>query len=262
MPFLICVMVRLQRGAGRSTLHACLEQNTTWDLVADIEKLREHLGIPEWQVFGGSWGSTLALAYSQEHPDKVTGLVLRGIFLLRKKEFDWFYEGGAAAIFPDAWEPFRDFIPEDERNCFVDAYNKRLTSSDPIVQVEAAKRWTMWEMMTAQLIQNNDNIKRGEDDEFSLAFARIENHYFVNKGFLPSDSFLLDNVDKIRHIKGFIVQGRYDVCCPMMSAWDLHKAWPEAEFKVVADAGHSANEVGIAAELRSATDKLRDLLRK
>ncbi|AQK87578.1 Proline iminopeptidase [Zea mays] len=189
-------------------------------------------------------------------------LVLRGIFLLRKKEFDWFYEGGAAAIFPDAWEPFRDFIPEDERNCFVDAYNKRLTSSDPIVQVEAAKRWTMWEMMTAQLIQNNDNIKRGEDDEFSLAFARIENHYFVNKGFLPSDSFLLDNVDKIRHIKGFIVQGRYDVCCPMMSAWDLHKAWPEAEFKVVADAGHSANEVGIAAELRSATDKLRDLLRK
>ncbi|AQK87577.1 Proline iminopeptidase [Zea mays] len=201
------------------------------------------------QVFGGSWGSTLALAYSQEHPDKVTGLVLRGIFLLRKKEFDWFYEGGAAAIFPDAWEPFRDFIPEDERNCFVDAYNKRLTSSDPIVQVEAAKRWTMWEMMTAQLIQNNDNIKRGEDDEFSLAspltqasllffaFARIENHYFVNKGFLPSDSFLLDNVDKIRHIKGFIVQ-------------------------VVADAGHSANEVGIAAELRSATDKLRDLLRK
>ncbi|KAG0518779.1 hypothetical protein BDA96_09G206100 [Sorghum bicolor] len=251
-----------QRGAGRSTPHACLEQNTTWDLVADIEKLREHLDIPEWQVFGGSWGSTLALAYSQEHPDKVTGLVLRGIFMLRKKELDWFYEGGAAAIFPDAWEPFRDFIPEDERNCFIDAYNKRLTSSDPIVQVEAAKRWTMWEMMTAHLIQNNDNIKRGEDDKFSLAFARIENHYFVNKGFLPSDSFLLDNVDKIRHIKAFIVQGRYDVCCPMMSAWDLHKAWPEAEFKVVPDAGHSANEVGIAAELRSATEKLRDLLSK
>ncbi|KAF8715808.1 hypothetical protein HU200_026760 [Digitaria exilis] len=250
-----------QRGAGKSTPHACLEQNTTWDLVADIEKLREHLDIPEWQVFGGSWGSTLALAYSQTHPDKVTGIVLRGIFLLRKKELDWFYEGGAAAIFPDAWEPFRDFIPEEERNCFIAAYNKRLTSSDPTIQVEAAKRWTMWEMMTAHLIQNNDNIKRGEDDKFSLAFARIENHYFVNKGFLPSDSYLLDNVDKIRHIKAFIVQGRYDVCCPMMSAWDLHKAWPEAEFKVVPDAGHSANEVGIAAELRSATEKLRDMLK-
>ncbi|CAN6354684.1 unnamed protein product [Urochloa humidicola] len=251
-----------QRGAGRSTPHACLEQNTTWDLVADIEKLREHLDIPEWQVFGGSWGSTLALAYSQAHPDKVTGIVLRGIFLLRKKELDWFYEGGAAAIFPDAWEPFRDFIPEEERNCFIAAYSKRLTSSDPTVQIEAAKRWTMWEMMTAHLIQNNENIKRGEDDKFSLAFARIENHYFFNKGFLPSDSYLLDNVDKIRHIKAFIVQGRYDVCCPMMSAWDLHKAWPEAELKVVPDAGHSANEVGIAAELRSATEKLRDMLRK
>lgn len=251
-----------QRGAGRSTPHACLEENTTWDLVADIEKLREHLGIPEWQVFGGSWGSTLALAYSESHPDKVTGIVLRGIFLLRKKELDWFYEGGAAAIFPDAWEPFRDFIPEDERNCFIAAYSKRLTSSDADVQAEAAKRWTMWEMMTAHLIQNHENIKRGEDDKFSLAFARIENHYFVNKGFLPSDSHLLDNVDKIRHIKAFIVQGRYDVCCPMMSAWDLHKAWPEAEFKMVPDAGHSANEVGVAAELVSANEKLKSMFTK
>uniref|UniRef100_A0A0E0L4L9 AB hydrolase-1 domain-containing protein n=1 Tax=Oryza punctata TaxID=4537 RepID=A0A0E0L4L9_ORYPU len=180
------------------------------------------------QVFGGSWGSTLALAYSESHPDKVTGIVLRGIFLVRKKELDWFYEGGAAAIFPDAWEPFRDFIPEDERNCFIAAYSKRLTSSDADVQ----------------------------------AFARIENHYFVNKGFLPSDSHLLDNVDKIRHIKAFIVQGRYDVCCPMMSAWDLHKAWPEAEFKMVPDAGHSANEVGVAAELVSANEKLKSMLTK
>ncbi|KAF0925231.1 hypothetical protein E2562_015641 [Oryza meyeriana var. granulata] len=251
-----------QRGAGRSTPHACLEENSTWDLVADIEKLRQHLGIPEWQVFGGSWGSTLALAYSQTHPDKVTGIVLRGIFLLRKKELDWFYEGGAAAIFPDAWEPFRDFIPEDERSCFIAAYSKRLTSSDADVQAEAARRWTMWEMMTAHLIQNHENIRRGEDDKFSLAFARIENHYFVNKGFLPSESHLLDNVDKIRHIKGFIVQGRYDVCCPMMSAWDLHKAWPEAEFKVVPDAGHSANEVGVAAELVSANEKLKSMLTK
>ncbi|KAI5019514.1 hypothetical protein ZWY2020_044402 [Hordeum vulgare] len=251
-----------QRGAGKSTPHACLHENTTWDLVADIEKLRQHLDIPEWQVFGGSWGSTLALAYSQTHPDKVTGIVLRGIFLLRKKELDWFYEGGAAAIFPDAWEPFRDFIPEDERNCFIAAYSKRLTSSDADVQIEAAKRWTMWEMMTAHLIQNHENIKRGEDDKFSLAFARIENHYFINKGFLDSDSHLLDNIDKIRHIKAFIVQGRYDMCCPMMSAWDLHKAWPEAEFKVVPDAGHSANEVGISAELVSANEKLKSMLRK
>ncbi|KAE8817575.1 Proline iminopeptidase [Hordeum vulgare] len=212
-----------QRGAGKSTPHACLHENTTWDLVADIEKLRQHLDIPEWQaiatilfsrngllVFGGSWGSTLALAYSQTHPDKVTGIVLRGIFLLRKKELDWFYEGGAAAIFPDAWEPFRDFIPEDERNCFIAAYSKRLTSSDADVQIEAAKRWTMWEMMTAHLIQNHENIKRGEDDKFSLASTftsiKIENHYFINKGFLDSGSHLLDNIDKIRHIKAFIVQ--------------------------------------------------------
>ncbi|XP_072993979.1 proline iminopeptidase [Typha latifolia] len=246
-----------QRGAGRSTPHACLENNTTWDLVDDIEKLREHLDIPEWQVFGGSWGSTLALAYSQLHPDKVTGIILRGIFLLRKKELDWFYEGGAAAIFPDAWEPFRDFIPEDERDNFIVAYSKRLNSPDIGVQVQAAKIWTTWEMMTAHLIQNEENIKRGEDDNFSLAFARIENHYFLNKGFLPYDSYLLDNVDKIRHIKTVIVQGRYDVCCPMMSAWDLHKAWPEAELKVVPDAGHSANEMGIAAELVAANERFK-----
>ncbi|KAJ6823124.1 proline iminopeptidase [Iris pallida] len=250
-----------QRGAGKSTPHACLDENTTWDLVSDIEKLREHLKISEWQVFGGSWGSTLALAYSQSHPEKVTGLVLRGIFLLRKKELDWFYEGGAAAIFPDAWEPFRDFIPENERSSFIDAYNKRLRSNDTNIQVMAARIWTTWELMTAHLIQNEENVKRGEDDSFSLAFARIENHYFVNKGFLPSDSYLLDNVDKIRHIKTVIVQGRYDVCCPMMSAWDLHKAWPEAELKVIPDAGHSANEIGTAAELVAANEKLKNLLK-
>ncbi|KAJ0971810.1 hypothetical protein J5N97_019769 [Dioscorea zingiberensis] len=250
-----------QRGAGKSTPHACLEDNTTWDLVDDIEKLRKHLGISEWQVFGGSWGSTLALAYSQSHPDKVTGIVLRGIFLLRKKELDWFYQGGAAAIFPDAWEPFRDFIPENERGNFLSAYHKRLNSDDMHTQVMAAKIWTTWELMTAHLIPNEENIKKGEDDRFNLAFARIENHYFVNKGFLPSDSFLLNNVDKIRHIKTVIVQGRYDVCCPMMSAWDLHKAWPEAELKVVPDAGHSANEVGIAAELVAANEKHKNILK-
>ncbi|WOK91489.1 proline iminopeptidase [Canna indica] len=250
-----------QRGAGKSMPHACLEENTTWDLVNDIEKLREHLGIPEWQVFGGSWGSTLALAYSQSHPDKVTGLVLRGIFLLRKKELDWFYEGGAATIFPDVWEPFRDFIPENERDNFILAYHKRLNSDDIDVQSRAAKIWTTWEMMTAHLLQNQENMKKGEDSKFSLAFARIENHYFINKGFLPSSSHLLDNVDKIRHIRTVIVQGRYDVCCPMMSAWDLHKAWPEAEFNVIPDAGHSANERGIAAALVAANEKFKDILR-
>uniref|UniRef100_A0A803MC62 Proline iminopeptidase n=1 Tax=Chenopodium quinoa TaxID=63459 RepID=A0A803MC62_CHEQI len=208
-----------QRGAGKSTPHACLEENTTWDLIADIEKLREHLEVPEWQVFGGSWGSTLALAYSQSHPDKVTGLVLRGIFLLRKKEIDWFYEGGAATIFPDAWEQFRDLVPESERGCFVDAYHKRLNSDDKETQLAAAKAWTTWEMMTAHLIPNEDNIKRGDDDDFSL--------------------------------------GRYDVICPMMSAWDLHKAWPEADFKVVLNAGHSANEPGISAELVAANERLK-----
>ncbi|KAK3193207.1 hypothetical protein Dsin_024517 [Dipteronia sinensis] len=289
-----------QRGAGKSTPHACLVDNTTWDLIDDIEKLRKHLEIPEWQVFGGSWGSTLALAYSQSHPDKVNGLVLRGIFLLRKKEMDWFYEGGAAAIFPDgvqdsqkwiriitfslrpphlhpqtesaylktcislvisSWEPFRDLIPENERSCFIDAYGKRLNSDVMETQYAAARAWTKWEMMTAHLLPNEENIKRGDDDKFSLAFAKIENHYFVNKGFFSSDSFLLDNVDKIRHINTTIVQGRYDVCCPMMSAWDLHKAWPEADFKVVPNAGHSANELGIAAELVAANEKLKNLVK-
>lgn len=250
-----------QRGAGKSTPHACLEENTTWDLVNDIEKLREHLKIPEWLVFGGSWGSTLALAYSQSHPDKVTGLVLRGIFLLRKKEIDWFYEGGAAAIYPDAWEEFRDLIPENERgSSLVDAYHKRLNSDDLEIQYAAARAWTKWEMMTAYLRPNLENVQKAEDDKFSLAFARIENHYFVNKGFFPSDSHLLDNVDKIRHIKTTIVQGRYDVCCPMMSAWDLHKAWPEAELKIVYDAGHSANEPGISAELVVANEKMKALM--
>ncbi|XP_057788038.1 proline iminopeptidase isoform X2 [Salvia miltiorrhiza] len=250
-----------QRGAGKSAPHACLEENTTWKLIEDIEKLRTHLQVPEWLVFGGSWGSTLSLAYSESHPDKVTGLVLRGIFLLRKKEIDWFYEGGAAAIYPDAWEPFRDLIPESERGCFVDAYHKRLNSNDKETQYAAARAWTKWEMMTAHLLPNEATAKRGDDDEFCLAFARIENHYFVNRGFFPSDSYLLDNLEKIKHINTVIVQGRYDVCCPMMSAWDLHKAWPEADFRVVPDAGHSANEPGISKELVAATEKLKFIIK-
>ncbi|KAI5084371.1 hypothetical protein GOP47_0000540 [Adiantum capillus-veneris] len=251
-----------QRGAGKSTPHACLEENTTWHLIEDIEKLRKYLNIEEWLVFGGSWGSTLSLAYTQLHPEHVTGIILRGIFLIRKKEIDWFYEGGAAALFPDAWENYRDFIPEEERGDFVTAYSKRLKSNDPAIELGASKAWTNWEMATSFLLPNEDSLKRGKDDNFSLAFARIENHYFINKGFFPMDSYLLDNVDKIRHIPAVIVQGRYDVVCPMMSAWDLHKAWPEAKLKVVPDAGHSANEPGITAELVAATESFQKFLKK
>ncbi|KAG0578486.1 hypothetical protein KC19_4G026500 [Ceratodon purpureus] len=251
-----------QRGAGKSTPHACLEENTTWDLVNDIEKLREHLKIEKWQVFGGSWGSTLALVYSQSHPERVIGIILRGIFLLRKKEIDWFYQGGASAIYADAWEPYRDHIPAEERDDFVAAYSKRLNSTDESVQLAAAKAWTNWEMATSYLVPNEESLKRAENEKFALAFARVENHYFRNKGFFPTDSFLLDNVDKIRHIPAVIVQGRYDVVCPMMSAWDLHRAWPEADFQLVPDAGHSANEPGIAAELVTACELHKALAQK
>ncbi|CAN1141567.1 Proline iminopeptidase [Linum perenne] len=238
-------------------LHQAIEGSLIQSFTESFSLIRFNF----YLVFGGSWGSTLSLAYSQSHPDKVTGLVLRGIFLLRKKEIDWFYEGGAAAIFPDAWEPFRDLIPEDERGSFVNAYSKRLNSDDIETQYAAARAWTKWEMMTSYLVPDEDTIKKGDNDMFSLAFARIENHYFMNKGFFLSDSYLLDNVDKIRHINTTIVQGRYDVCCPMMSAWDLHKAWPEAEFKIVKDAGHSANEPGTTAELVAANERLKNILR-
>ncbi|KAJ7533974.1 hypothetical protein O6H91_13G073800 [Diphasiastrum complanatum] len=249
-----------QRGAGKSTPHACLEDNTTWHLVDDIEKVREHLKIEKWLVFGGSWGSTLALTYCQSHADRITGIILRGIFLLRKKEIDWFYQGpGTSAIFPDAWEPYRDFIPDDERSDFVTAYGKRLNSDDLDTQLAAAKAWTNWEMATSHLIPNEESMRRAESEEFALAFARIENHYFRHKGFFPSDSFLIDNVHKIKHLPAIIVQGRYDVVCPMMSAWDLHKAWPEAQFKVIPNAGHSANEIGITKELLAATEGFKYL---
>ncbi|GJP40808.1 hypothetical protein CLOM_g482 [Closterium sp. NIES-68] len=247
-----------QRGAGRSTPHACLEENTTWDLVGDIETLRKHLGVDKWLVFGGSWGSTLSLVYAATHPDRVAGLILRGIFLLRRKEVEWFYQKGADSIFPDAFDKYREFIPKDEQHDLVAAYHKRLMNdSEPDQQVAAARHWTEWEMATSYLLPNEDSLKRGEDDKFALAFARIESHYFVNKGFLPSDSFLLDSVPKFKHIPAVIVQGRYDVVCPIVSAWELHKAWPEAEFKVVPDAGHSANERGIGEQLVAAMESFK-----
>ena len=247
-----------QRGCGKSTPHAELTDNTTWHLVADIERIREHLGIDRWQVFGGSWGSTLALAYAQTHPDKVTELVLRGIFMLRRWELEWFYQKGCDALFPDAWESYLAAIPEAERGDLMSAYHRRLTSTDPKVRVDAARAWSVWEAATSHLYQDPDHIASSGEDEFALAFARIECHYFVHGGFFEHDDQLLRNVERIRGIPAVIVQGRYDVVCPMRSAWDLHRAWPEADLRVVADAGHSALEPGIAHELLEATDRFRD----
>lgn len=248
-----------QRGCGRSTPFASLEDNTTWHLVEDIEKLRTHLEIDRWQVFGGSWGSTLALAYAQTHPSRVTELVLRGIFLLRREEIRWFYQEGASWIFPDAWHEYSTHIPAEERSDLLRAYYARLTSSDPMVQRAAAKVWSVWEGRTSCLIPNADLIARTGGDEFSLAFARIECHYFVNDGWLTNGRELLApaNIEKLRKIPGVIVQGRYDVVCPAKSAWDLHVAWPEADLHIVPDAGHAASEPGIVHELVSATDRFR-----
>lgn len=243
-----------QRGCGKSTPHACLDENTTWDLVSDMEKLRAELKIDRWQVFGGSWGSTLSLAYAEKHPDRVTELVLRGIFLLRKKEIDWFYQGGASEVFPDYWEEYLKPIPQAERGDLVKAYHKRLMSDDKKVQLEAAKAWSVWEGSTSKLFPDQSFANIYGEDHFALAFARIENHYFVNKGFMEEGQLLRD-VGKIRHIPAVIVQGRYDMCCPVDSAWQLHRAWPEAELMIVPDAGHSAFEPGINRALVSATDK-------
>jgi len=244
-----------QRGCGKSTPHASLEENTTWHLVADMEALREHLGIARWQVFGGSWGSTLALAYAERHPDRVTELVLRGIFLLRQQEIDWFYRRGASAIFPDCWEDYIAPIPEAERGDLVRAYYARLTHEDASVRRAAARAWSIWEGRTSCLAPNDELIARSGGDDFATAFARIECHYFMNKGFFEPETELLDSVPRIRHIPAIIVQGRYDVVCPMESAWALHRAWPEARFVVVGDAGHSAFEPGITHELVLATDR-------
>ena len=245
-----------QRGAGRSTPHAELRENTTWDLVADMEKLRAHLGVSRWAVFGGSWGSTLALAYAETHPDVVLGLVLRGIFLLRDKEIDWFYQGGADMLFPDAWQDYLAPIPGDERGDLVSAYYKRLTSEDPDVRLEAARAWSIWEGRTSKLIVSEEMVQKFDEPAFALAFARIECHYFIHRGFFGRDDHLLHYASRLRDIPGYIVQGRYDVVCPMRSAWDLHLAWPEARLTIVPDAGHSAFETGIELALLDATDDL------
>ena len=248
-----------QRGCGKSRPHAELAENTTWHLIEDIERLREHLGIHRWLVFGGSWGSTLALAYAETHPARVTELVLRGIFLLRRWELEWFYQnpGGAAALFPDLWERYVEPIPLAERTDMMRAYYARLTSADPGVRAQAAQAWSSWEGATSYLRTSADYVAKFANGRYAEAFARIECHYFVNSGFFHSDGQLLENVERIRHIPAVIVQGRYDVVCPMRSAWDLHRAWPEADLRIVGDAGHSAFERGNLHELVSATDGFR-----
>ena len=243
-----------QRGCGRSTPHASLESNTTWHLVEDIERLRALAGIDKWMVYGGSWGSTLALAYAQTHPDRVTELVLRGIFTFRQAELDWLYrKGGASEIFPDKWDEFVAPIPEAERHDFVAAYHRRLTDADPAVQLPAAKAWSKWEAETVTLLPNPHVIEQHTSDDFAVAIARIENHYMINKGWLDEGQ-LIANAGRLKGIPGVIVQGRYDCCTPPITAWDLHKAWPEAELNIVPDGGHLFNEPGVLDGLIRATD--------
>ncbi len=243
-----------QRGCGKSTPNAELRENTTWDLVADMEKLRRRLDIERWQVFGGSWGSTLALAYAETHPERVTELVLRGIFTIRRDEIRWFYQEGASWMFADAWEKYLEPIPEAERHDLLSAYHRRLTGDNPAERLRAAKAWSAWEGGTVSLIPSQERIDSFSSDAFAIAFARIECHYFVNRGFFDRDDQLIVDAGRIRHIPGVIVQGRYDVCTPMKTAFELHKAWPEAEFYIIDDAGHAASEPGIIDRLVRATN--------
>lgn len=246
-----------QRGAGRSTPHADLVDNTTWHLVADIETLRRHLGIERWQVFGGSWGSTLALAYAESHPAAVAELVLRGIFMLRRWELEWFYQEGASRLFPDAWEHYLAPIPAVERADLISAYYRRLTSPDETLRLDAARAWSVWEAATSFLRQDPDFMAAHEDPQFALAFARIECHYFVNGGFYEVEDQLLRDAHRLADIPGTIVHGRYDVVCPLANAWDLHKAWPKARLEICPTSGHSAFEPEIADALLRATDGYR-----
>ncbi|QYC39166.1 Proline iminopeptidase [Nonomuraea coxensis DSM 45129] len=255
-----------QRNCGRSTPHASdpatdLSANTTWHLVADMERLREHLGIERWQVFGGSWGSALALAYAQTHPERVTELVLRGIFTLRPQELRWFYQEGASFLFPDLWQGYLAPIPEEERGDLVAAFRRRLEGDDDAARLAAARAWAQWEAGTITLRPDPALVTEFGEDRMAVAFARIENHYFTHGGWLGPDQLIRD-VGKIRHIPAVIVQGRYDACTPMATAWDLHQAWPEAEFHVVDDAGHAWTEPGILDRLIAATDGFAPAVRQ
>ena len=246
-----------QRGCGRSTPNASLEANTTWHLVADMERLRQTLGIDRWQVFGGSWGSTLALAYAETHPERVESLILRGIFLVRRAELEWFYQQGCSWIYPEAFAAYQDVIPPAERGDMIAAYHKRLIDPDPQVRLTAAKAWSVWEGSTLSLLQDAERIRNFGADAYAIAFARIEAHYFVNAGFFASDGQLLADAGVLRDIPGTIVHGRYDVVTPVKNAWDLKAAWPTADLRIVADAGHAMSEPGNAHELVAATRRYR-----
>ena len=245
-----------QRGCGRSKPHGCLEQNTTWDLVEDIETLKNKLGFEKWLVFGGSWGSTLSLAYSQTYPKSVSEMVLRGIFMLRKKELDWFYQEGASNIFPEAWEKFLEPIDISQRDDLMSAYHEIFKSDNTEKKLNAAIAWSRWEGSTSSLSYNPDMADSFSDPRFALAFALIENHYFVNKGFLEHENQLIESgIDIIRNIPTTIVQGRYDIVCPMTTAWELSKNWPEANLIVAPSSGHTAFEKEITHELIKATEE-------
>jgi proline iminopeptidase len=254
-PSLYRIIVFDQRGCGKSRPRAELAENTTWHLVEDMEKLRRHLGVERWQVFGGSWGSTLALAYAQTHPERVAELVLRGIFTLRRAELLWFYQEGASWIWPDAWEDFIRPIAPADRGDLMAAYYRILTGADEPAKLAAAKAWSVWEGGTVSLIPSTERIASFSSDEFAIAFARIECHYFVNGGFFDRDDQLIANIAAARHIPAAIVQGRYDLVTPIKTAYELHKAWPEAEYIVVGDAGHAASEPGIIDALVRATNR-------
>ena len=254
-PELYKIIVFDQRGCGRSKPHASLKDNTTWHLVSDMERIRKKLGIEQWLVFGGSWGSTLSLAYAQAHPTRVSELVLRGIFMLRKKELDWFYQEGASKIFPEPWQEFLEPIEDDKRDNLMDAYRQIFYGDDQEKKLQAAVAWSKWEAATSSLLISKSRVDEFQNPEFALAFAMIENHYFINKGFFEDENQLLKNLDAIRHIPAVIVQGRYDVVCPMESAWELAGKWPEAEFIVTPNSGHSAFEKENIAALVDATDK-------
>jgi proline iminopeptidase len=248
-----------QRGCGQSTPHAELRENDTWALVSDIEKIRERLGIDQWVVFGGSWGSTLALSYAVTHPERVLGLILRGIFLCRKWEIHWFYQDGASHIYPDAWENYLKPIAPEEREDLVRAFYRRLISEDEQVRLEAARAWSVWEAATSKLYQDQKAMQDFENPQRALAFARIECHYFVNAAFMPSDTYLLEKARTIQHIPTRIVQGRYDIVCPIQTAWELSKAMPQAELRIIQDAGHSMTEPGTMRELLQATEDFKTL---
>ena len=253
-PARYCVLLFDQRGCGRSTPHANLDNNTTWHLVADIERLRTLLNVERWLVFGGSWGSTLALAYAQTHPQAVSALIMRGIFTVRQAELHWYYQEGASWLFPDLWEAFLAPIPVQERGDLMAAYHQRLVGTDPVAQLVAAKAWSLWEGQTIRLLPDAANAAKHAADHFAMAFARIENHFFVHKGWLEEGQLIRD-AHKLTGIPGTIIQGRYDVATPAKTAWELHQAWPDAEFHLVDDAGHAFNEPGILNQLLAATDR-------